>query len=178
MRTERHAKIKFVKKTVATRAKPDGGRYKQTFKVGQVEIVPIASANFRIEQGQAKFIEFVDVQVKDEPKVKPFDRTKEIINVEDVEGRNSELVEARPAIEVLPEILAAINSLDLKAARRALAGLTLQSFSDFVDDHDIIDDSKLVISAAIEEYAETEDFSTINIGDLKDSIENALAAVS
>ncbi len=180
MKTEKHARIKFVKKTIATRAKSDGGRYKQIYKVGQEITVPIASANFRIEQGQARFLEYVDVEVKDNPKIKPFDRTKEIIPTSAVNNTgNDDLdVEVRTADEVLPEILASISRLDLDGARKGFQSLTLQTFNDFVEEHDIIDDAKLVIAAAIEEFNETGDFSTIDIGDLKGSIESVVASVS
>ena len=179
MRTEKHAKIKFVKKTIATRAKPDGGRYKQIYKVGQEVTVPIASANFRIEQGQARFVEYVEVKIKDDPKIKPFDRTKEIIPTSLVNDKSEDLdVEVRTAIEVLPEILDAFLRIDLDGARQGFKHLTLSSFNDFVEEHDIIDDAKLVIAAAIEEYNETGDFTTIDIGDLKDSIQSVIASVS
>ncbi len=173
MAIEEHARIKFTERVTATRAKPDGGRRKEYFQKGQEIVVPKASAQYRVEQGQAEFVRFENVEVPDKIEVK----SEEMIALSSlVEQKDPLTVDAA---ELLKNALSAIELLDLEAARAAFKSLTAEVFDEFVEtvDAEFDSDSRLVIGSTIEEFQETGDFATISMKDLTDAINSVLSKV-
>lgn len=164
----RQAEIEFIEKVKAARANKDGTRRYEVFHIGQKITVPLASANFRVERGQAKILKFIDVDASG---------GESIVDVP-VEVVQDSVEPVQNVIDIIRFTREAIVSLDIAKAKSAFSQLRMSTFDAFVEEYDITADSRLVIAAAIEEYSETEDIVTINIGDLKDALEDVIKAVS
>lgn len=150
--------IRFIEDVTVRRANEDGSSRFETFKKGQVVRVKLASANYRIGQGVA-------VQVKDGEEHKPVPvQASAPVLTEEISELESTLLGIR-------QTSAFLKTLKVPQAKEAFKQVTIVGFDEICEVIDFKEDTRLVMSAAIEDFEDTGEFNNLKeLGDALDEI--------